>query len=383
MKVALPVALIAFALGLVAGMFFPRNREGGDSDRAGTPPATADASTKDLADRAAAAEKKSADQDAELAKARGRIKELEAQLPKGDGKVAKKKPKTPEEVAAYVEELRGRIPELVEKKDGKALIKLMHELASLGEQGYMSAIEISGILSQDVESGELKLGISQNEFYMAFGGPMVPVMVWGLGQGENVPAGFRIGAAYGLPWQRDVDAGKIFLEALKTEKNADVARALAENLSGIVKPEMASDLAAAAKANLENPAVLPSIIQSLGNISTDEAVGYLEEFARSDNESLRNEAELALIAVRPPAAGLLITYTAPNSQAETAGIRRGDIIVSYNGQAVKDLASLRDEIGRTGGDALVTVMVNRKGEMIPLTIKGSKIGINGKAVAPK
>ncbi|MBI2921322.1 MAG: PDZ domain-containing protein [Planctomycetes bacterium] len=129
--------------------------------------------------------------------------------------------------------------------------------------------------------------------------------------------------------------------------------------------------------------MLPSIIQSLGNISSDEAVKYLEEFARSDNESLRNEAELALIAVHPPAAGLLVTYTAPNSQAETAGMKRGDIIVSYNGQAVKDLEALREEMNRTGGDSLVTVMVNRKGEMIPLTIKGSKIGINGKAVAPK
>ena len=385
MKTVLPVALVTFVLGCLAGAFYARRHV--ESPAA---PVTATGGTAvapdsaDLEKRVADAEKKVAATENLLAKATQRNKELEARLEKGSsGGKAAKKALTPEEAAAKAEELKGKIKVLVEKKDGKALIKLMHELAALGEAGYAAAIEISGILSQDVEGEKGVLGISRNEFYMSFGGPMVPLMVWSMSHADDVPAGFRVGAAYALPWQRDADAGKIFLDSLKTEKNADVAKAMAENLEGLVRPEMASDLAALARANTGNPAVLMPLVQSLSGIGNEEAIGYLEQFARDENPVLKSEAEVALIAVHPPAAGLLITYTAPNSQAEVAGIRRGDVITTYNGVPVSNLDELRAEIGKTSGEELVTVMVNRKGEVVPLQIKGQKIGINGKAVAPK
>jgi hypothetical protein len=385
-KTLIPAALVSLAAGFGLGLFYERHHGKRSPEEAAPKPADGAPEAKPdsgLEARAAAAETLAGEREAELKKAKARIRELEAK----DGPVgpaaAKKKPESPEEIAAYLEEAKKRIEELVAKKDGKALVKLMHELAALGEPGYMLAIEISGIIAADVQGGSRELGLSQNEFYMAFGGPMTPLLVWGLQKGEEIPAGFRVGAAWSLPWQKDVDAGKLFLEVLKTEKNADVARAISQNLEGILKPEMAGDLAAAAKANSEDPAVLAAILGNLGAIGNDEAARYLDEFAASDNATLRTEAEIALLSIRPPAAGVLITYTAPNSQAEIAGLQRGDIITSYNGQPVTDMDALRDRIEETSGDQLVSVTVNRKGEIVTLQLKGSKVGIGGKGVAPK
>lgn len=384
MKLALPAALLAFALGTVAGVLFERRRHveapasapASVEEKASAPAAEADG-------RVAEAEKKAAEAQAELAKAKERISKLEAK-PAGKREKGEKPVLSPEEAKAKAEELRAKIPDLVAKKDGKALVKLMHELAELGEAGYLAAIEISGILSEDVEGGKNVLGLSRNEFYMAFSGPMLPVMVWGLQKGEEIPAGFRAGAAYALPWHPELEPGKLFLETLKTEKNADVARALADNLEGIAKEGMEGDLAALVPGYADNARILSSLMDSLVKIGSDEALASLDGFSRSANDAVRAEAEIALIAVKPPAEGILITLTVPNSQAENVGIKRGDIITGYNGQPVTDFDALREQMKSVPAGQVVTITVNRKGEIIPLQIKGgAKIGIDGKDVKPK
>lgn len=386
MKIALPVALLAFVLGSVAGVLFERRRHaevappvagGAVADAAAATPAP------DADKRVAEAEKKAADAAAELDKAKKRIAKLEAAGGTKTGKDGKKV-LTPEEAKARMEELKARIPELVEKKDGKALIKLMQDLAELGEVGYLAAIEVSGIISADVQGGKNELGLTQKEFYKAFGGPMVPVLVWAMGKGDEVPAGFRAGAAYSLPWQDGVDAGRIFLDALKSEKNADVLNAISQNLDEAAKAGMEGELASLVPGYADNPRMLASLMDSLVKIGSDEAIASLDLFARSASDTVRAEAEVAMIAVRPPAEGILITLTVPNSQAENVGIKRGDIITSYNGQTVTDFDALREQMKSVPSGQVVTVTVNRKGEIIPLQIKGgAKIGIDGKDVKPK
>ncbi|KAF0243954.1 MAG: HtrA protease/chaperone [Planctomycetota bacterium] len=384
MKAVIPAALVAFVLGAVAGLLFERRRH--ETAQAPAPaqgPSNASsAPAPDSGKRVADAEKQASDAKAELVAAKEKIAKLEA-----GAKAAKsggKKELTPEEAKARMEELRAQIPDLVAKKDGNGLIKLMNELAELGEVGYMAAIEISGLISADVEGGKNEFGLSRNEFYMAFSGPMLPVMVWGLQKGEEIPAGFRIGAAYALPWHPELEPGKLFLESLKNEKNADVARALADNLDGIAKAGMEADLAALVPGYADNARVVTSLLDSLVKIGSPEALASLEGYARSDNEFLRAEAAVALIAINPPAEGVLITLTVPNSQAENVGIKRGDIITSYNGTTVTDFAALRDQMKSAPAGSVVTVTVNRNGEIIPIQIKaGAKIGIDGKDVKPK
>lgn len=385
MKVALPAALVAFVLGTVAGVLWERRRhdDAAAPQQGSAAPEPAAAAPGEPDRKIAEAEQKAAGAMEELRKAKEKLAKLEAKSAGGAGK-GEKKVLTPEEAKARAEELRARIQGLVEKKDGKALIALMHELAALGEAGYLAAIEISGILSDDVQGGKNQLGLTEREFYKAFGGPMVPVLVWAMGKGDEVPSGFRAGAAYSLPWQDGVDAGRIFLDALKHEKSADVLNAIAQNLDEAAKAGMEGELASLVPGYADNPRMLASLLDSLVKIGSPDAIASLDAFTRSTNDALRAEAEVAMIAVKPPAEGILITLTVPNSQAENVGIKRGDIITSYNGQTVVDFDALREQMKSVPAGQVVTITVNRKGEIIPLQIKGgAKIGIDGKDVKPK
>lgn len=385
MKVALPAALVAFVLGTVAGVLWERRRhdDAAAPQQGSAAPEPAAAAPGEPDRKIAEAEQKAAGAMEELRKAKEKLAKLEAKSAGGAGK-GEKKVLTPEEAKARAEELRARIQGLVEKKDGKALIALMHELAALGEAGYLAAIEISGILSDDVQGGKNQLGLTEREFYKAFGGPMVPVLVWAMGKGDEVPSGFRAGAAYSLPWQDGVDAGRIFLDALKHEKSADVLNAIAQNLDEAAKAGMEGELASLVPGYADNPRMLASLLDSLVKIGSPDAIASLDAFTRSTNDALRSEAEVAMIAVKPPAEGILITLTVPNSQAENVGIKRGDIITSYNGQTVADFDALREQMKSVPAGQVVTITVNRKGEIIPLQIKGgAKIGIDGKDVKPK
>jgi hypothetical protein len=387
MKIALPVALVAFVVGCLAGMFVERHRAAGATVAAapGTSQGPAPSGASEADTRADEAEKKYAAAAADLAKAKEKIAKLEAKSGKTPPKETEPKVAlTPEQAKARLEELRAQIPDLVAKKDGKALIKLMHDLAALGEVGYMAAIEVSGILAQDVEGGKNELGLSRNEFYMAFSGPMIPVQVWAFQKGDEIPAGFRAGAAWALPWHPEVEPGKLFLDALKTEKNADVLAAIAQNLDNVAKAGMEGDLAALVPQYADNSKMLGSLVDSLVKIGSPEALASVEELSRSTNDAIRAEAEIGMLAIRPPEQGILITLTVPNSQADNVGIKRGDIITSYNGTKVTDFDALREEMQKAAPGSVVTVTVNRKGEVIPLQIKaGAKIGIDGKDVKPK
>ncbi|MCE9584967.1 MAG: PDZ domain-containing protein [Planctomycetes bacterium] len=387
MKIALPVAFVAFILGCVAGVMVEKRRAVASAAPvvAGAPVPSGSPATPEDTARYEEAEKRATAASADLAKAKATIAKLELALGKappkdGETKVAL----TPEEAKAKLEELRARIPDLVAKKDGKALVKLMQDLAALGEVGYMAAIEVSGIIAQDVEGGKNELGLSRNEFYMSFSGPMIPVQVWAMQKGDEIPAGFRAGAAWGLAWRPEVEPGKLFLDTLKTEKSKDVIAAIAQNLEQVSKEGMEADLAALVPQFADNSKMLGSLVDSLIKIGSPEALASVESLLHSPNDAIRTEAEIGMIAIRPPAQGIMITMTVPNSQAENVGIKRGDIITSYNGTTVADFEALQEQMQSASPGAVVTITVNRKGELIPLQIKaGAKIGIIPKDVKPK
>jgi hypothetical protein len=383
MKAALPAALVAFILGSIAGVLFERRRH---EPQAAPVPSTGGVIQPviDADLRAAAAEQRATEAAAELAKAKERIAKLEKS---GTSKVASvdgKKELTPEEAKARLEVLRAQIPDIVAKKDGKALIKLMQEVAELGPIGYKTAIEISGIIAQDVEGGKNQLGLCRNEFWTAFDGPMLPVMAWGLTQGDEISAGFRAGSAYGLSYHPEMEPGKLFMELLKGEKSPEVLRAIAENMEGVSKAGMEKDIAALLPQYTENPRMLTSMLDALVKIGSPEALASLQEYSRSENEKLRQEAGIALIALRPPVEGIFVSLATPNSQADNVGIKRGDIITSYNGKPVKNLDELQELMDTIPAGTVVEVTLNRSGELVPLQIKsGARIGINGKDVKPQ
>jgi serine protease Do len=67
--------------------------------------------------------------------------------------------------------------------------------------------------------------------------------------------------------------------------------------------------------------------------------------------------------------GALVASVAPNSPADQAGLRPGDVIVEYNGQRVQESTQLPILVARTdvGKDATLTVLRDKK--RVPVTVK--------------
>jgi Do/DeqQ family serine protease len=67
--------------------------------------------------------------------------------------------------------------------------------------------------------------------------------------------------------------------------------------------------------------------------------------------------------------GALVSSVEPGSAADRAGIKRGDVITSFNGQAVQDTNSLRNRVAGTMPGSNATVVVVRDGSERTLTVK--------------
>ncbi len=63
-----------------------------------------------------------------------------------------------------------------------------------------------------------------------------------------------------------------------------------------------------------------------------------------------------------------IARVVPGSSAEKAGVKPGDVIVKYNGQAIADFASLQDRVGDSQPGQKVTLEVLRDGKHVQLDV---------------
>ena len=70
--------------------------------------------------------------------------------------------------------------------------------------------------------------------------------------------------------------------------------------------------------------------------------------------------------------GVLVTEVGPESPAEKAGLRRGDIILEYNKEAIQDMSHLRNSVGSTAVGTSVQLKVLRNGKKKQLTAKLEK-----------
>ncbi len=372
MKSILAVAVAALALGFGLGMGLERTRQGREEARAADP----DAASREPMDADAGADAPDA---GELDAALGTIRDLEARLAALQAANPAGPPSAGREQAAG---LRSRIPELLEKGDGAGLLALMKDLAALGPEGYEGAMEIAEIFRKAFGNGEEALGIQKVAFNKAFGGPMVPLMQWALDHPGNASPWFRARSVHMMYWVSDVDAGPIFIAALGREKDPAVAAAMAGYLQRLAKPEMAGTLAGAARTHAGDARTLTGVLGALVELKSPQSEAALRSLASSSNPKLRDAAALALIEHSPPAAGVMVTTTVPKLQAERVGIEKGDIIVSYDGKDVASMDQLRKLVTSRPQDTLVTVMVNRGGTVIPVQVKGGRIGIDGRYVRP-
>lgn len=375
MKLALPLALLAGMIGAVLGFLVARDRFGKEA----APSDPAAAQTDSNAGWPGADELKQRSD--ELSRTRRELAALREQLEAANPGEGARQP-TPLETASQLKSLRARKQQLVEAKDGMGLLRLMQEFASLGEAGFAEAMEISGLLREDLRAKKHQFGISRSDYFRAIGSSMVPLMKWALANPDKAPAAFRLDAAGLLRWQ-DLEAAPSYLEALKTETDAKVAAEMARALRGMQKPEMAGDLVAAARFQAGNPDALRRLLDAISGLPAAEADAALKGLAADPNPALREGASLAYTALNPPAPGVLITATTPGSQAELTGLQKGDVIVSYDGNSLTSFRQLRNAVAKKDAEALTSIVVNRGGSLVTLQLKGGKIGVNGEYVKPR
>ena len=73
----------------------------------------------------------------------------------------------------------------------------------------------------------------------------------------------------------------------------------------------------------------------------------------------------------------------PDSQGEAAGLRAGDIVVSYGGRETTTRQALRDATGSAVGDEPVPVVVVRDGGTVTLHVRPGSLGVYGRPVAAR
>ncbi len=290
-------------------------------------------------------------------------------------------PSTPEERQARVDELRAQMPNWFDRGDGKSALAALRELAAIVPEGREAAMQLALDINNDV-NGDGKLGLSDVVFYTGLGHPaVVGLLDWALERGDT-PSDFRVMAAYGLPWtQSPAETLEQFGRALNGEQNVDVQRALLANLGRMKSPEsqrMLSDFFADAN---KDAAVRGMIAMQLATTDDPGVLRTIETAAASDEDAgVRAAAKAALVLRDPPATGYLVTGTLPSSQAEAAGLRAGDVLVTYDGRPVPDGDSLRAAASEAGGADTVRVVVVRDGREVEVDLRPGRLGVFGRGV---
>ncbi len=66
--------------------------------------------------------------------------------------------------------------------------------------------------------------------------------------------------------------------------------------------------------------------------------------------------------------GAIVSSVEAGSAAERAGVKRGDVIMAFNGQPVQDMNSLRNRVAETSPGAATAIVVNRDGQERELSL---------------
>jgi serine protease Do len=100
--------------------------------------------------------------------------------------------------------------------------------------------------------------------------------------------------------------------------------------------------------------------------------GYLGVYLEDITEDIKEAMNL------PSSNGVLVNEVIPNSPADKAGLKDGDVIIEYDGKEVTDVQSFRIMVSSTSPGRIVKVKLLRNGKEMELKVK---IGVMEEKVA--
>lgn len=269
-------------------------------------------------------------------------------------------------------------------KDGTKVLTLLKELAAIARdlpEARDDAMKLALDVNRDV-NGPAELHLSEFAYYSSLGEPeMRDLMLWSLENQGASPSDFRVLAAWSIPWayaNKPDDAIAIFEATLGREPDRAVQDAIVRNVASMNTPKAEALLAKVFGDATRDAALRGDAAMALAT-SKDPAVQHaIENAAQSDPDPrVQAAAKISLIARDPPATGCLVTATSPDGNAEAAGIRAGDVIVSYNGHAVpssEELVKEREAVTASGAET-VPVVVMRDGREQTMQVKTGRLGL--------
>ena len=114
-------------------------------------------------------------------------------------------------------------------------------------------------------------------------------------------------------------------------------------------------------------ATLTLLVVTAGRTEAGRKGGWLGVQIETVNEEVRDDWNL------DTSEGVLVTRVSSGSPADESGIKRGDVIVKYEGIKVNDVDQLQEFVRKTPAEEEVSISVNRDGKIKKFTVSIGKV----------
>lgn len=290
---------------------------------------------------------------------------------------------TEDQKRARLEELAKEAEKAEASKDGKALLAALKVTVELGEVAYPKVVELLGLIFQDM-FGERKYKLQMPEvFKLLASKPFVSYAKWTL-LTPSVDSEARRGSVESLVWSNDPESGAFLEGVLKTEKDRLVAKSIIDNFAWRGDPHATEAIRAVLETRRDSKQMRMDAVNALWQLGDEEAMKALTSAAQGDADAdVREAARIASRGIDPPVAGYMVNYIDTETGPAAGGLKRGDIVLAYNGRAIADTNTLGKESQTTEGKTEVPIQIYRDGQVVNLNVKGGAIDVWGRYVKPK
>ena len=185
---------------------------------------------------------------------------------------------------------------------------------------------------------------------------------------------FRQVATWGLSLCDASGVGPALVDALKSEKDPMILQSIA-GLLAQNPPAGAAQQIAAAIGDTKNAQARAMLAWALTRIPGDDATGAIQGLMAGTTDDTTKVQLAQSLQVRAAAVpGYVVLNVTPQSDAEQAGLKPGDVITAMNGKAMKGWTQLQDtgDDQGQGDQATVALAVYRDGQTFNITLQGAK-----------